>query len=112
MHTAPKTLRVDAVRKLTPSGSIFGRRQHAQLEQTNNLLQDLGRSRKQVVVDLGYRGVDDDNPGVKIIHSGKYKSLSEHDRRLLKRRQAIEPLIRSHEVRSPNGPVLAAGRDG
>jgi IS5 family transposase len=57
------------------------------------LLQDTGRSPRQVIVDLGYRGVDADNPGVQIIHRGKYKSLSEHERRLLKRRQAIEPLI-------------------
>ena len=40
-----------------------------------------------------YRGVDADNPGVQIIHRGKYKSLTDHDKRLLKRRQAIEPLI-------------------
>ena len=64
-----------------------------QLEQTRNLLQDLGREPKQVVVDLGYRGVDADNPGVQIIHRGKYKSLSAHEKRLLKRRQAIEPAI-------------------
>ena len=65
----------------------------AQLEQTANLLQDTGRVPKQVVVDLGYRGVDADNPGVQIIHRGKYKSLSDHEKKLLKRRQAIEPLI-------------------
>jgi transposase, IS5 family len=65
----------------------------AQLEQTTNLLQDLGQSPRQVIVGLGYRGVDADNPGVQIIHRGKYKSLSEHEKRLLKRRQAIEPLI-------------------
>ena len=29
----------------------------AQLEQTANLLQDTGRESKQVVVELGYRGV-------------------------------------------------------
>jgi IS5 family transposase len=49
----------------------------AQLEQTTNLLQDQGRSPKQVIVDLGFRGVDADNPGVQIIHRGKYKSLSD-----------------------------------
>ena len=65
----------------------------AQLEQTSNLLQDLARSPKQVIVDLGYRGVDADNPGVQIIHRGEYKSLTDHEKRLLKRRQAIEPLI-------------------
>ena len=46
-----------------------------------------------MIVDLGYRGVDADNPGVQIIHRGKYQSLSDHEKRLLKRRQAIEPLI-------------------
>jgi transposase, IS5 family len=65
----------------------------AQLEQTCNLMQDLGRSPKQVIVDLGYRGVDADNPGVEIIHRGKYKSLTALPRKWLKRRQAIEPLI-------------------
>ena len=76
-----------------PGNPYDGHVLSAQLEQTNNLLQDLGRSPKQVIVDLGYRGVDADNPGVQIIHRGKYKSLSDHEKRLLKRRQAIEPLI-------------------
>jgi IS5 family transposase len=64
-----------------------------QLEQTTNLLQDLGVKPRQVIVDLGYRGVDADNPGVEIIHRGKYKTLTALQRRWLKRRQAIEPLI-------------------
>ena len=76
-----------------PGNPYDGHVLSAQLEQTNNLLQDLGRSPKQVIVDLGYRGVDADNPGVQIIHRGKYKSLTDHEKRLLKRRQAIEPLI-------------------
>jgi IS5 family transposase len=76
-----------------PGNPYDGHILSAQLEQTTNLLQDLGRTPKQAVVDLGYRGVDADNPGVQIIHRGKYKSLSEHEKRLLKRRQAIEPLI-------------------
>ncbi len=57
------------------------------------MLQDPGRSPKQVIVDLGYRGVDTDNPGVQISHRGKSKSLTEHEKKLLTRRQAIEPLI-------------------
>ena len=65
----------------------------AQLEQTTNLLQDLGRSPTQAIVDLGLRGVDADNPGVQIIHRGRYKTLTTQQRRWLKRRQAIEPLI-------------------
>jgi IS5 family transposase len=76
-----------------PGNPYDGHILSAQLEQTTNLLQDLGRSPRQAIVDLGYRGVDADNPGVQIIHRGKYKSLSAHERRLLRRRQAIEPLI-------------------
>jgi len=76
-----------------PGNPYDGHVLSAQLEQTTNLLQDTGRWPKQVIVDLGYRGVDADNPGVQIIHRGKHKSLSDHEKRLLKRRQAIEPLI-------------------
>jgi IS5 family transposase len=76
-----------------PGNPYDGHVLSAQLEQTVNLLQDTGRAPKQVIVDLGYRGVDADNPGVQIIHRGKYKSLGDHEKRLLKRRQAIEPLI-------------------
>jgi IS5 family transposase len=76
-----------------PGNPYDGHVLSAQLEQTANLLQDTGRVPRQVIVDLGYRGVDADNPGVQIIHRGKYKSLTDHEKRLLKRRQAIEPLI-------------------
>ena len=65
----------------------------AQLEQTTNLMQDLGRCPTQAIVDLGFRGVDADNPGVQIIHRGKYKTLTNEQKRWLKRRQAIEPMI-------------------
>jgi len=65
----------------------------AQLEQTTILLQDQGVKPHTAVVDLGYRGVDIDNPGVTIIHRGRYKTLTKQQRRWLKRRQAIEPVI-------------------
>lgn len=48
---------------------------------------------KEVFVDLGYRGVDADNPEVRIVHRGRLRSLDEVDRKRLKRRQAIEPVI-------------------
>jgi hypothetical protein len=53
---------------------------------------------RNVYVDLGYRGVDVDNPTVSIQHRGKSKRLTEHERRLLKRRQAIEPIIGHHKA--------------
>ena len=64
-----------------------------QLEQVTILTEDTGRSPKQVVVDLGFRGVDAHNPGVEIIHRGRFKSLTSAHRRWLKRRQAVEPAI-------------------
>ncbi len=66
-----------------------------QIEQSTILLEDIGVKPKQVVVDLGYRGkeVDAANPDVQIIHRGRYKGMSKHERKLLKRRQAVEPAI-------------------
>ena len=65
----------------------------ASLEQATNLTQDLQVEIKEVVVDLGYRGVDEDNPGKLIIHRGKFKSLCPQQKAWLRRRQAIEPAI-------------------
>ncbi len=76
-----------------PGNPYDGHILSAQLEQTRILLEDVGREPKEVVVDLGFRGVDRDNPQVEIIHRGKYKSLTRQQRRWLKRRQAVEPAI-------------------
>ena len=59
----------------------------------SDFTQNAGSTPKQVIVDLGFRGVDADNPEVEIIHRGKYKSLIMPQRRWLKRRQAVEPAI-------------------
>jgi len=64
-----------------------------QLEQAGILMQDTGVKPTTAYVDLGYRGVDADNPGVAIKHRGKYKTLTAQERKLLRRRQAIEPII-------------------
>lgn len=76
-----------------PGNPYDGHTLSAQLEQTAILLEDTGRAPKQVIVDLGYRGVDAENPGVEIIHRGRYKSMTRKQRRWLKRRQAVEPAI-------------------
>ena len=76
-----------------PGNPYDGHTLAAQLEQVRNLCQDIDVQIKTAVVDLGYRGVDADNPGVQIIHRGKLKSLSALQRRWLRRRQAIEPAI-------------------
>jgi transposase, IS5 family len=66
---------------------------------SNNRIKGTGNEVKQTFVDLGYRGVDADNPGVEVIHRGRIRwpeaspSMSERQKRQLKRRQAIEPAI-------------------
>ena len=64
-----------------------------QLEQAAVLMEDTGVKPTTAVVDLGYRGVDADNPGVTITHRGKARRLGEMGLKLIKRRNAIEPVI-------------------
>lgn len=66
---------------------------HEQLEQASILMQETGQRPLTAYVDLGYRGVDADNPDIAIKHRGKFKTLTDQERKLLKRRQAIEPII-------------------
>ncbi|MEI7515786.1 MAG: IS5 family transposase [Betaproteobacteria bacterium] len=66
---------------------------HEQLEQASILMQQTGQEPLTAYVDLGYRGVDADNPDISIKHRGKFKTLTNQERKLLKRRQAIEPII-------------------
>jgi IS5 family transposase len=64
-----------------------------QLEQASILMQAAGIKPETAYVNLGYLGVDQVNPGIDIKHRGKFKSLTEQERNMLKRRQAIEPII-------------------
>jgi len=73
-----------------PTNPYDGHTLNEQLEQAQILSDSTIRN---VYVDLGHREVDADNPTVSIKHRGKAKRLTEQERRLLKRRQAIEPII-------------------
>ncbi|AAW76271.1 IS1478 transposase [Xanthomonas oryzae pv. oryzae KACC 10331] len=66
---------------------------HEQVEQARILSEDTAGAPKQVVVDLGFRGVDAANPGVEIIHRGTFKRMTDEQRRWVKPRQAVEPAI-------------------
>ena len=61
----------------------------AQISQCNDLIKAAGSEVKQAFVDLGYRGVDADNPDIEVVHRGRIRSMSERQKRQLKRRQAI-----------------------
>lgn len=76
------------------SGAPYdGHTLHEQIEQASILIQDSADKPTKAVVDLGYRGVEADNPGLAIAHRGKARSLAPEDRKLLKRRNAIEPIF-------------------
>lgn len=76
-----------------PGNPYDGHILSAVLEQAENLTQDTTVQIKEVIVDLGFRGVDADNPGKQIIHRGKSKRLNPQQKCWLRRRQAVEPAI-------------------
>lgn len=59
-----------------PGNPYDGHTLNAILGQSAKLTRDVGATLKQVVVDLGFRGVDADNPDKQIIHRGKIKSMT------------------------------------
>ena len=76
-----------------PGNPFDGHILNPALEQATNLMQDVGGTIKEVVADLGFRGVDADNPGKLIIHRGRFKTLNAQQKVWLRRRQAVEPAI-------------------
>ena len=55
-----------------------------QLEQTNSLLDNIGVKPTTAVVDLGFRGIDEDVAPVNVSHLGKFKSLTQEKKRWFK----------------------------
>lgn len=76
-----------------PGNPYDGHTLAAQIEQTTTLLQDIGTKPTTAIVDLGYRGIDQEVPGIEVIHRGKAKRLTAQQKGWLRRRQAIEPVI-------------------
>ena len=64
-----------------------------QVQQAATLMQATDMMSETALVDLGYRVVDKENAGLDIKHRGKFKSLMDEEKKSLKRRQAIEPII-------------------
>ena len=76
-----------------PGNPYDGHTLAAQIEQTTTLLEGMGTKPTTAIVDLGYRGVDQEVPGIEVIHRGKAKRLTARQKAWLRRRQAIEPVI-------------------
>lgn len=79
--------------KSFPGNPYDGHTLARQIEQTNSLVKEFGVKPTTAIVDLGFREVDQEVAPVQVIHRGKYKTLTALQRRWLKRRQAIEPMI-------------------
>ena len=95
-----------------PGNPYDGHILSAVLEQATHLMQDVRATIKDVVVDLGFRGVDADNPNKQIIHRGETKSLNAQQKGLAQTAPGSGAGHRALEVRSPHGSLLAAGRAG
>jgi transposase, IS5 family len=76
-----------------PGSPYDGHVLNQQLEQTSILLEGTGKVPKQVVVDLGHRGGGPRQSRRRDHPPGKSRSLTQQQRRWLKRRQAVEPAI-------------------
>jgi IS5 family transposase len=79
--------------KTFPGNPYDGHSLAEQIEQTNIILMDHDVTVKTVYADLGYRGVDESLASTTVIHRGKARSLNKQQKKNLKRRQAIEPVI-------------------
>ena len=76
-----------------PGNPYDGHTLNEQMEQAGILMQETGIRPAEAYVDLGYRGVDKENPATGIRHRGKKGSLTTEQIELLARRQAVEPII-------------------
>lgn len=71
-------------------------------------MQDSAVKPQTAFVDLCYRSVDADLPGMHIVYRGKAKRICEQERRQLRRSQAIEPII-GHLKGGLHAVLCAAG---
>ena len=76
-----------------PGNPYDGHTLASQLEQTTTLLEKIGAKPTTAVVDMTYRGVETELGSVQILHRGKSKKLTARQKRWVRRRQAIEPVI-------------------
>ena len=89
--TLKGTLTVGA--RAFPGNPYDGHTLNEQVEQASILMQSFGIKPETVYVNLGYRGVGKYNLGIDIKHRGKSKSMNDREKKTLKRRQDIEPIV-------------------
>ena len=75
-------------------------------------MQDTNVKPSTAYVDLGYLGVEQDNPGLGIKHRGKKSRLTEQEIKLLARRQAVEPIIGHLKEDHRMGRCYLKGEEG
>jgi IS5 family transposase len=76
-----------------PGNPYDGHTLTGQIEQTITLVEGIGAKPTTAIVDLGYRGVDQQVQGIEVIHRSKTKRLCARHKAWLRRRQAVDPVI-------------------
>jgi hypothetical protein len=92
-----------------PGNPYDGYTLNEQVEQATILMQALGTKPQTAFVDMGYRGVDKDNLGLDIKHRGKSKSLTDEEKKSLKKATSNRAGHRPLESGSPDEPVPPQG---
>lgn len=95
-----------------PGNPYDGHTLAEQLEQSRILLEDVQAVPHTAYTDLGFRGVDEQIGQVQLIHRGKLKTLTKEQRKALKRRQAVEPVIGHMKQDNGMGRCWLKGTEG
>ncbi len=95
-----------------PGNPYDGHTLAEQLEQSRILLEDVQAVPHTAYTDLGFRGVDEQIGEVQLIHRGKLKTLTVQQRKALKRRQAVEPVIGHMKQDNGMGRCWLKGAEG
>ena len=95
-----------------PGNPYDGHTLAEQLEQSRILLEDVQAVPHTAYTDLGFRGVDEQIGQVQLIHRGKLKTLTKEQRKALKRRQAVEPVIGHMKQDNGMGRCWLKGAEG
>ena len=82
------------------------------IEQSSILMRNTNVRPTSAYVDLGYRGVEQDNPEMGIKSQGTKSRLPEQEIKLLARRQPVKPIIRQLTEDGRMGGCHLKGKDG
>jgi hypothetical protein len=96
--TRQRTIRGVRIREITRKSAATSLAEEVKIEQITSLQDGIYTRATTAAVDQGYREVDQEVPGIEVIHRGNSKRRTARHRAWLGRRQTIEPVIGDDKV--------------